>query len=74
MVLYAKELLANGRGFLVPFNDDAFLSSVIIIKVVQNDEVSNAARHQAYKYGRRMTWSHVAKELEEVFREELLFT
>ncbi len=73
MVLYAKELLANGRGFLVPFNDDAFLSSVII-KVVQNDEVRNAVRHQAYKYDRRMPWPHVAKELEEIFREELLFT
>jgi glycosyltransferase involved in cell wall biosynthesis len=70
--LYAKELLADGRGFLIPFNDDAFLSS-IIVKVLQNEEVRNEARQQAYKYGRRMAWPYVAKDFENLFREELLF-
>ena len=71
--LYAKELLADGRGFLVPFNDDEFMST-LITNVVQDESMGNAARKQAYKHGRRMAWPHVAKELEQVFREELLFT
>ena len=69
--LYAKELLSGGRGFLVPFNDDASMGSMIA-NVVQDDSIRNAARQKAYKYGRRMAWPHIAKDLEELFREELL--
>ncbi|CAF4289021.1 unnamed protein product, partial [Rotaria sp. Silwood2] len=53
--LYAKELLAHGRGFLIPFNDHQALSSTIIT-LVQNQEVRDAARRQAYKFGRQMIW------------------
>jgi hypothetical protein len=71
--LYAKELLADGRGFLVPFEDHKFLGSTIT-RLLQDDDMHNGARRHAYNYGRQMAWPHVAKKLEEFFRELLLFT
>ena len=71
--LYAKELLADGRGFLVPFNDPAFMGSTIV-KTVQDENVRNVAREHAYKHGRQMAWPHVANDLENLFHELLLFT
>ena len=71
--LYAKELLADGRGFLVPFEDHQFLGSTIT-NLMQDENVRNGARRHAYKYARRMTWPVVGRKLEELFRELLLFT
>jgi glycosyltransferase involved in cell wall biosynthesis len=70
--LYAKELLSDGRGFLIPFNDYQFLGS-LIVKLLQDDKVRDGARHHAYKYGRRMTWPTVANEFEQICRELLLY-
>lgn len=71
--LYAKELLNDGRGFLVPFNDAEALSSKIV-DVVQDHQVRNVARRQAYKFGRQMAWPHVGEDLVHLFREVLLFS
>lgn len=71
--LYAKELLADGRGFLVPFGDHEFLGSTIT-NLIQDEDTRNGARRQAYKFGRQMTWPVVCRKLEELFRELLLFT
>ncbi|CAF1373163.1 unnamed protein product [Rotaria sordida] len=70
--LYAKELLAHGRGFLIPFNDHQALSSTIIM-LVQNQEVRDAARHRAYKFGRQMIWPSVTYDYENIFRNALLY-
>lgn len=71
--VYAKELLAEGRGFLVPFNDHQALSSVIVT-LAKNQQLRDAVRAQAYRFGRRMVWSHVAEQVEEIFRNTLLDT
>jgi hypothetical protein len=34
----------------------------------------NGARQRAYKFGRHMTWPSVANQLQQIFREVLLFT
>ncbi|CAF1301472.1 unnamed protein product [Didymodactylos carnosus] len=70
--LCAKELLADGRGFLVPFGDHNVLSSTIV-RLTQDQEIRDGARRKAYKFGRQMTWSNVADEHEHVFREVLLY-
>ena len=70
--MYAKELLADGRGFLVPFEDDTFLGSTIS-KLIEDESVREAARRKAYKFGRHMTWPIVCLRLEEIYRELLLF-
>jgi glycosyltransferase involved in cell wall biosynthesis len=69
--LYAKELLADGRGFLFPFADHRALAS-IIMTLANNPQVLNSTRHQAYQYGRRMVWSNVARENKDIFHDLLI--
>lgn len=57
---HAQELLADGRGILVPFRDSPALAREII--AVLRDEVRQSAlRREAYLLGREMTWSNVAR-------------
>ena len=63
--LYAKELLNDGRGFLVPFNDANSMSSTII-KVIQDSKIRDNARERAYKFGRHMTWPIIARQIEKM--------
>jgi glycosyltransferase involved in cell wall biosynthesis len=56
---HAAELLADGRGVLVPFRDSAALAREVI--ALLRDEVRrHAMRKRAYLMGREMIWSHVA--------------
>jgi glycosyltransferase involved in cell wall biosynthesis len=69
--IYAKELLAQGRGFLVPFKDDAALSQTIV-RLATDTELRDAARQRAYKYGRKMIWSRVVVEFARIYQNALL--
>lgn len=69
--VYAKELLADGRGFLFPFSDDKALA-LIIKRLAEDEGLLNETRHRAYQYGRRMIWPSVVRVLEQVFRDTLL--
>lgn len=65
---YAKEMLEDGRGQLVPFKDaDA------IAKATLNLFEDNAKRHQmrkrAYDFNRNATWSEVARQYLELFHQ-----
>lgn len=52
---YAKELLSDDRGILIPFdNPDATAKAVN--EVLENRTMSNRLRRQAYATGRDMTW------------------
>jgi hypothetical protein len=56
---YAEELLGDGRGILVPFEDSVGLSRQI--RGILADEPRRLAmRKRAYLLGREMIWSHVA--------------
>ena len=70
--LYAKELLSDGRGFLVPFEDDQYLST-ILTSLIQDDHMRNRARRTAYHFGRQMTWERVTNRLQDLFRQLILF-
>src|SRR5206468_9131750 len=53
---HAEELLAEGRGVLVPFRDSAALARELI--GLLGDEVRrHAMRKRAYLAGREVTWS-----------------
>ena len=67
---YAEELLAEGRGFLYPFRDIAYLSKCIS-HVLTNDELFNTTRNNAYAYGRNMTWQSVGLQYTRLFTETL---
>jgi glycosyltransferase involved in cell wall biosynthesis len=57
---HAAELLDNGRGVLVPFEDPIAIASAAI-ELMDNDEARNAMRKRAYLHGRQMVWSRVAQ-------------
>lgn len=57
--LYAKEVLADGRGKLVPLRDpDAIAENVI--ELLDAPEERREIEILAYSYGRMMIWSNVA--------------
>ncbi|HOP97025.1 MAG TPA: glycosyltransferase family 4 protein [Verrucomicrobiota bacterium] len=65
---HAEELLADGRGVLVPFRDSAAIAREIIA-LCQDEVRRHAMRKQAYLLGREMTWSHLSHQFLESFRK-----
>jgi glycosyltransferase involved in cell wall biosynthesis len=57
---YAAELLADGRGVLIPFEDSSAIAASAI-KLLDNDALREAMRKRAYIYGRQMVWKRVAQ-------------
>ena len=57
---YAKELLAENRGILVPFRDSKAISEQILY-LLSNEAERDAIRKRAYVYGRNMIWPAVAE-------------
>ena len=57
---HAAELLAEGRGVLVPFGDSKTIAREII-DLLHDDTRRHAMRKNAYKLGREMVWSNVAR-------------
>jgi glycosyltransferase involved in cell wall biosynthesis len=67
---YAKEMLADGRGRLVPIEDPNALAEQII-DLLDHDVKRNAMRKKAYTFCRNMIWKEVARRYFEVFLEVL---
>ncbi len=65
---YAEELLADGRGILVPFRDSKAIAEKIIY-LLDHEAERNAMRKRAYLYGRDMVWSNIAQRYFESFEE-----
>jgi glycosyltransferase involved in cell wall biosynthesis len=63
---YAEEMLAEGRGALVPFQDPAALADQVI-NLIDNESQRHAMRKRAYVFGREMIWSQVASRYMESF-------
>jgi glycosyltransferase involved in cell wall biosynthesis len=64
---YAQELLADGRGVLVPFGDSSALAREIC-DLLRDEPRRHAMRKKAYLLGREMIWSHVAHLYMESFQ------
>jgi glycosyltransferase involved in cell wall biosynthesis len=56
---HAKELLAEGRGTLVPFDDPASLAAAVIA-LLGSDAERHAMRKRAYLHARATTWPKTA--------------
>jgi glycosyltransferase involved in cell wall biosynthesis len=63
---YAKELLAEDRGVLVPFRDSKAIAESVL-HLLDNEAELNAMRKRAYLYGRSMIWPAVAERYHESF-------
>jgi len=57
---HAVELLDAERGKLVPFRDPKAIASAVL-ELLRDDPVRHSMRKNAYKLGRDMVWSRVAK-------------
>jgi glycosyltransferase involved in cell wall biosynthesis len=66
--LYAKELLADGRGIVIPFRNAQALAAAVNL-VLADPELRSSIETAAYRYGRTMTWPRVARQYEQAFRE-----
>ena len=65
--LYAREVLANDRGMLVPWQNPQALSEAIS-ELLNNPARKGEIEKRAYQYGRLMTWSHVGNQHLNLFR------
>jgi hypothetical protein len=63
---YAEELLADGRGVLVPFANPNAISDQIIA-LLENEADRHAMRKRAYLLGREMIWPKVAARYMQTF-------
>jgi glycosyltransferase involved in cell wall biosynthesis len=57
---HAKEILADGRGVLVPFDDPDSIANAAI-KLLDNDAERHAMRKRAYLHSRNTTWQKTAQ-------------
>ncbi len=57
---HAAELLAEERGVLVPFGDSQAIAREVV-DLLRDDTRRHAMRKNAYKLGREMVWSNVAR-------------
>ncbi len=65
---YAQEMLADGRGRLVPFRDSDALAAEIV-DLLDNEVERHAMRKRAYDFCRQMVWSEVARRYLETFSD-----
>ncbi len=63
---YAEELLADGRGILVPFADSEAIAEQVIY-LLDNEAERHAMRKKAYMFGREMIWPVSAQHYLDTF-------
>ncbi|MDZ4347772.1 MAG: glycosyltransferase, partial [Candidatus Binatia bacterium] len=68
--IYATEVLADGRGVLVPFRDPGTIAKAVI-GLQKNNTRRKDMQKKAYEYGRLMTWPNVAQSHLQLFRSVL---
>lgn len=64
--LYAKEVLANGRGLLVPFGDSDAMAEATL-RFLRDTAFRLRTRRRAYHYAKPMFWPNVGQQYLEVF-------
>ena len=65
---YATEMLAEGRGIIVPFNNPDAMAEQII-DLLDNETVRHTIRKKAYTFCREAIWKEVSRRYLEVFSE-----
>ncbi len=68
--IYAKELLADGRGMTVPFKNSQSIAAAVN-SVLGDPQLRASIETTAYRFGQGMTWSRVARQCEQTFAQAL---
>ncbi len=68
--VYAIELLADGRGVTIPFRDSDSITAAVNA-VLEDPQLRASIETTAYRFGRAMTWSRVAKRYAKAFRDAI---
>jgi glycosyltransferase involved in cell wall biosynthesis len=58
--LYAKEVLADGRGLLVPFADSTAMAESTL-RLLMDEKLLAQTRLNAYQYAKPMFWPNVGR-------------
>ncbi len=67
----AEELLANGRGEMIPFGNSKMLAQAVI-GIIQDDRRFYSLRRKAYDHGRSMIWPAIGKRYWKMFSNKKL--
>jgi polysaccharide biosynthesis protein PslF len=66
--LYAKEVLADGRGLLVPFGESAAMAEATL-RFLRDTAFQVETRRRAYQYAKAMFWPNVGRQYLEFFAQ-----
>jgi polysaccharide biosynthesis protein PslF len=66
--LYAKEVLANGRGLIVPFRNSKAIAGAVI-NIYRHPRKKSIMEKKTYEFGRLMTWYNIALQHLRLFDE-----